>query len=223
MVNFHGEQLYDSYVLPPPKIEVRDYRTCVSGIKPEHLLPGYARPFATVQADVAKLLEGRILVGHALRNDLEVLLLSHPKRDVRDTARYQKWRKQHRGTPALRLLAREVLGLEIQTGEHSSLEDARAAMLLFRKEKTGFEEEVRRRYGQTRVQRVEGAEKKRGGRVDGSLDDDEGDESDDLDVLEGEAPDHFSDANPDTGAEEGPKTAPRTRKKGKKKKRTKRK
>ena len=224
MVNFHGQQLYDSYVLPLPNVEVKDYRTFVSGILPSHLHPSSARPFAEVQADVAKLLHGRILVGHALRNDLEVLLLSHPKRDIRDTARYAKWRKQHHGTPALRLLARGVLGLEIQTGEHSSVEDARAAMLLFRKEKAGFEEDVRRRYGQRRVQRVEGAEKKRGGRVDGSVDDDDRDESDDLDMLDGEVSDHFSDADTDTEAEEGQKNAPRAKKKkGKKKKRTKRK
>ena len=224
MVNFHGEQLYDSYVRPLPKVEVKDYRTFISGILESHLHPSSARPFAEVQADVAKLLHGRILVGHALRNDLEVLLLSHPKRDIRDTARYAKWRKQHHGTPALRVLAREVLGLEIQTGEHSSVEDARAAMLLFRKEKAGFEEDVRRRYGQRRVQRVEGAEKKREGRVDGSVDDDERDESDDLDMLDGEVSDHFSDADTDAEAEEGQKNAPRAKKKkGKKKKRTKRK
>ena len=84
VVNFHGEQLYDSYVLPSPGLIVEDYRTFVSGIQPHHLKPGYARPFVEVQTDVAHLLHARILVGHALRNDLDVLMLSHPKRDVRD-------------------------------------------------------------------------------------------------------------------------------------------
>ena len=223
VVNFHGEQLYDSYVLPSPGLIVEDYRTFVSGIQPHHLKPGYARPFVEVQTDVAHLLHARILVGHALRNDLDVLMLSHPKRDVRDTARYPKFRKQHHGTPALRLLAREVLGLEIQGGEHSSLEDARAAMLLFRKEKIGFEEETRRKFGARRVQRQEGVKKKGGGGVHGSSFDDDVDESDDLDVLDGEEDlDDLSDA--DAEAEEDKQTAPRTRKKkAKKKKRTKRK
>ena len=71
LVNFHGEQIYDSYVLPPTGERIEDYRTFVSGIKPSHLRPGYARAFAEVQTDVASLLQGRVLVGHALRNDLD--------------------------------------------------------------------------------------------------------------------------------------------------------
>ena len=47
----------------------------------------------------------------------------------------------------MRNLAKSELSLTIQTGEHSSVEDARAAMSLFRKEKVGFEEESRRRFG----------------------------------------------------------------------------
>ncbi|KAF2772804.1 ribonuclease H-like protein, partial [Teratosphaeria nubilosa] len=151
LVNFHGEQIYDSYVLPPPGQDIQDYRTHVSGITPTHIRPNYARPFAHVQKDVARLLEGRILVGHALRNDLQVLLLSHPKRDLRDTSRYAKYRIESRGKPpALRKLVKSELGLEIQTGEHSSIEDARASMMLFKKEKAGFEEENRRVFGQPR-------------------------------------------------------------------------
>lgn len=36
---------------------------------------------------VAKLAEGRTLVGHGLSKDLKVLLLSHPRKDIRDTAK----------------------------------------------------------------------------------------------------------------------------------------
>lgn len=36
---------------------------------------------------MAKLAEGRVLVGHSLSKDLKVLLLSHPRRDIRDTAK----------------------------------------------------------------------------------------------------------------------------------------
>jgi RNA exonuclease 4 len=147
-VNYHGDQIYDAYVLPPPGIEITDYRTWVSGIQPHHLRPGFARPFEEVRAEVAALLEGKILVGHALRNDLQVLQLSHPRRDMRDTAQYPKFRKGSFGSPALRHLAKVFLGLDIQTGEHSSLEDARATMSLFRQERAGFEVEVRKRHGE---------------------------------------------------------------------------
>lgn len=149
VVNYHGQQLYDSYVLPPANVTVGDYRTPYSGIHPHHLHPNSgARSFADVQNSISTLLQNRILVGHALSNDLRVLILNHPKRDLRDTSRYAKFRVESKGKPpALRHLAKSELGLRIQTGEHSSLEDARAAMGLFRKEKVGFEEEVRRTFG----------------------------------------------------------------------------
>lgn len=64
---------------------VADYRTWVSGVTPQHLAG--APSLAQVQADVAALLEGRTLVGHGLKKDLQVLLLSHPRKAIRDTAR----------------------------------------------------------------------------------------------------------------------------------------
>lgn len=148
IVNFHGEQIYDSFVQPVPGVEVTDYRTFVSGIRPHHLKPDVARPFSEVQKEVAALLEGKILIGHALKNDLDVLLLSHPKRDIRDTARHATFRKMSMGrAPALRKLAKEFLGMDIQGGEHSSVEDARATMMLFKLEKEAFEKEVKQKYG----------------------------------------------------------------------------
>lgn len=144
IVNYHGQQIYDSFVLP--KEPVADYRTFVSGITPQLLLT--ARTLEEVQRDVAKLMDGRILVGHAVRHDLDALLLGHPKRDIRDTSRYPEFRKLAGGrSPSLKKLARDILGIEIQTKEHSSIEDARAAMMLFRREKQGFEREHAKAWG----------------------------------------------------------------------------
>lgn len=223
LVNFHGEQIYDSYVQAPPKTRVEDYRTHVSGILPHHMKAGYARTFAQVQQDVAQLMEGRIVVGHALRNDLSALMLSHPKRDVRDTARYAKFRIESKGRPpALRKLARSELGLEIQRGEHSSVEDARATMLLFQKEKKGFEEENRRQFGQKKVLGVKEKVKEDTPDVE---DDDEQDEEveeddDDLDLLSGE---ELEDALSKEASKAGKLAQMSKKKKIKKKKRTKRK
>jgi RNA exonuclease 4 len=148
IVNFHGEQIYDSFVQPVKGVQVTDYRTFVSGIRPHHLHPDTARPFAQVQKEVAALLNGKILIGHAIKNDLNVLLLSHPSRDIRDTARHAKFRQSSMGrAPALRKLAKEFLGTDIQGGEHSSVEDARATMQLFKLEKDAFEKEVKQKYG----------------------------------------------------------------------------
>ncbi|KAL9045302.1 MAG: hypothetical protein Q9214_001634 [Letrouitia sp. 1 TL-2023] len=143
VVNYHGYQVYDSFVLP--KEQVKEYRTYVSGITPQLL--STARTLETVQQDIAKLLDGKILIGHAVENDLNALFLGHPRRDIRDTSQYPGFRRYAGGTiPALKKLAREVLGMEIQVGAHSSIEDARATMLLFRREKSGFEMEHRKKW-----------------------------------------------------------------------------
>lgn len=107
IVNSAGHVLLDSFVRPRER--VTDLRTNVSGVRWGDLRD--APPFDAVQRQVAELLRGRILVGHALSNDLEVrftgavplshgarresspdsmqvLQLMHPRRDVRDTAKY---------------------------------------------------------------------------------------------------------------------------------------
>ncbi|KAK5000441.1 3'-5' exonuclease [Elasticomyces elasticus] len=215
IVNFLGEQVYDSYVVPQAGVEVADYRTHVSGIQRKHLRPGYARPFKQVQQDVAAILDGRILVGHALKNDLSVLMLNHPPRDIRDTARYAGFRELSMGkTPALRKLAKEVLGLEIQTGEHSSVEDARAAMLLFKREKAGFEQECQKRYGRS-VPRSLATKERAAQLAAAAVERDGADEEfdEELDENEEEAPD---------GENGSAVTMVKSRRKKKQKKRTKR-
>lgn len=143
IVDFHGQQVYDSYVRPKEKVV--DWRTRISGIAPKHMAT--AREFEAVQIEVAQLLKGRIIVGHDLRHDLDVLILDHPRKDIRDTAKFSGFKKYGHGPkPALRVLAREILAFEIQTGQHSSVEDARVAMLLFRKYKPAFDVEHTARY-----------------------------------------------------------------------------
>ncbi|KAK4674828.1 3'-5' exonuclease [Podospora pseudopauciseta] len=143
ITDFHGTQIYDSYVLQREK--VTDWRTAVSGIAPKHMRD--ARPFSEVQAEVAELLKGRIVVGHDVNHDLKCLDLDHPMKMIRDTAKFSGFKKYGNGPkPALKALAKEILGLEIQTGQHSSIEDARVAMLLFRKHKPAFDMEHANRY-----------------------------------------------------------------------------
>lgn len=219
IVNFHGEQVYDSYVQPVPGVEVTDYRTFVSGIRPEHLEAEVARPFAEVQKEVSDLLDGKVLVGHALKNDLTVLLLAHPQRDIRDTARHANFRKLSMGrSPALRKLAKERLGLEIQGGEHSSVEDARATMLLFKLEKDVFEKEVQQRYGPAmrRERRTKEAEAKQAMKaLPGQM-------ADESDTEDEEDEDELEEELDDDGNLVKAKGPAGRKKKNKKKKRTKR-
>ncbi|KAI8041000.1 RNA exonuclease 4 [Drosophila gunungcola] len=129
IVNRVGQVLLDKHV--KPRQEVTDYRTSVSGIRPQDIANG--EDFATVQDEVVKLLHGRILVGHALGNDLAVLSIRHPFENIRDTSRYKPLCKlvSNGHTPSLKRLTMAVLGQEIQTGEHNSVEDARAAMGIY--------------------------------------------------------------------------------------------
>ncbi|KAK7905399.1 3'-5' exonuclease [Exophiala xenobiotica] len=144
IVNYNGDQVYDSYVLPQET--VTDWRTFVSGVEPKHMK--YARSFQEVQADVADIIKGRILIGHHISHDLGALKFSHPQRDIRDTARHSAYKRMQGGTgyPRLKVLASELLGFEIQDGEHSSIEDARATMMLFRRDKAAFEREHAKRW-----------------------------------------------------------------------------
>lgn len=143
IVDFHGRQVYDSYARPREKVV--DWRTKISGIAPKHMAA--ARDWDEVRTTVAELFRGRILVGHDIKHDLEVLMLEHPHKMVRDTAKFAPFKKYGHGPkPALKALAREILGVEIQKGQHSSLEDAKAAMLLFRKYKPAFDVDIANRY-----------------------------------------------------------------------------
>jgi RNA exonuclease 4 len=135
IVNYYGNVVLDKFV--KPKERVTDWRTWVSGVTPKHLKNAIS--FEEVQKEVASLLENRILVGHAVNNDLKVLMVSHPKVSIRDTSAHRPFRKLVKGTPSLKRLAQEVLNLDIQSGEHSSIEDAQATMLLFRLNKKQFD------------------------------------------------------------------------------------
>ncbi|CAM9930643.1 unnamed protein product [Discosporangium mesarthrocarpum] len=67
IVDWEGIVLYDKHVAPCER--VTDFRTFVSGVKAKHLREGI--PLRQCQSEVAALLKDKILVGHALQNDLK--------------------------------------------------------------------------------------------------------------------------------------------------------
>ncbi|KFB48039.1 AGAP005050-PA-like protein [Anopheles sinensis] len=76
LVNEFGNVLVDCYV--KPQHPVSDYRTDISGIRPELIEHGVE--FPAIRELVRKIIYGRILVGHSLHKDLSVLKLRHPKK-----------------------------------------------------------------------------------------------------------------------------------------------
>ena len=153
VVNEDGNVVLDTFVSPTEYVV--DYRTQVSGVRPSDLkgAPG----FKEIQLKMANILKGRTLIGHALKNDLKCLFLDHPKSKTRDTALFRPLTRplraneraqdsgiaRGRGSRSLKELCASHLGLEIQGGEHSSVDDARAALLLYKKCEVAWERELR--------------------------------------------------------------------------------
>lgn len=141
IVGQDGKLLYNEYVKPAANINLDsiDYRTLFSGITKEILQTKARFPFARVQADVKKILEGKVIVGHALENDFRALQLDPRNYTVMDTA-HTPWFMQIRMDPrSLKRLAAELLdGKEIQTEQHNALEDAQTSMEIFLRYKDKF-------------------------------------------------------------------------------------
>ena len=120
-VDYSESTLLNERVAPPSA--VKDYLTRYSGLRPGDL--DDAPPFESVQAKVKTLLDGRVLVGHSVSNDLKYLRLKHPAALTVDTAALD-WGGREVG---LANLAREVLGVDIQGATHCPEEDALLSLI----------------------------------------------------------------------------------------------
>lgn len=134
VVDYHGSVLYDGYVRPEEP--VTDYRTRWSGIRPSHMRD--ATPFRAAQKEIVQLLHNKVVVGHSIANDFRALGYVHPTERTRDTASLVELRRRA-GLPlaqpaSLKRLTKLLLYRDIQVGRHghSSVEDARATMELYR-------------------------------------------------------------------------------------------
>ncbi|KAL7520055.1 hypothetical protein ACHAWX_004809 [Stephanocyclus meneghinianus] len=138
--NWAEEVILDTYVQVPT--EITDYRTFVSGIEAKDLEGSDVMPLEQVRCLVKNILHGKILIGHALENDLAALKITHPWHDIRDTASYPPFMKEIRDGEdrsilrprKLKELAWDHLGRDIQAqGEaHNPVEDARTALRLYK-------------------------------------------------------------------------------------------
>lgn len=140
LIDWKGRALLDTYVAPTEPIA--DYRTFVSGITESDLIG--APSLDEVQQQVQELIYDRILVGHALINDLACLKMNHPWYLVRDTAEYRpfmQYRNQQWMPRKLKDLAREKLKKDIQQlgQSHSPHEDAMAALNLYKQHRPRWE------------------------------------------------------------------------------------
>lgn len=142
--NFRGTALLECYVVPT--MTVTDYRTSTTGITPAHLSSPGARKFNDVQRDVADLIKDKVIVGHSLWNDLSVLGIPHPAVNTRDVALYQPFRNALRSPNQLVRLSTltfHLMGRRCQEGQQNPLENARAALDLYRSHANEWENAIR--------------------------------------------------------------------------------
>ncbi|TPX30806.1 hypothetical protein SmJEL517_g05716 [Synchytrium microbalum] len=143
IINFHGHVVLDTFVKPIE--QVTDFRTHVSGVTPALLHQGIT--FKEAQDLVASILKDRTVVGHAIKNDFQALLLDHPRKLIRDTQLYKPFQRAvDSKKPALKRLAAQILNISIQEGSHSSVEDARVAMLLYQMHRVEWERRLATRF-----------------------------------------------------------------------------
>ncbi|NWY39630.1 I20L2 protein, partial [Sylvia atricapilla] len=145
IVTYEGDVVYDQYVRPDAPIV--DYRTCWSGIRRHHM--DKAVPFRTAQQQVLRILAGKVVVGHAIHNDFKALRYYHPKALTRDTSQIPLLNRRG-GFPenvniSLKRLTKALLNQDIQVGKsgHSSVEDARATMELYKVVEEEWEQHLR--------------------------------------------------------------------------------
>ncbi|PHJ24724.1 suppressor of mitotic defects protein [Cystoisospora suis] len=127
-----GKTVLDEFVLPD--MPITDFRFRITGLSWQ-LLRDRGISFDAARTLVANLLRGKVLVGHAVHHDLQVLNIDHPVHMIRDTSKYKPLRPTGMASsavPSLKRLAEHWLQLQIQSGAHDSMEDCRAAMALYK-------------------------------------------------------------------------------------------
>ena len=155
MVNYEGERVLDLYVRQT--LEVTDYRTFVSGITEEDLESENAVDYEECRERVMDMLEGKLLVGHALKNDLSSLRIQHPWYDTRDTGKYEPFMKTRFDDGILwprklKELVKNKLSRDIQVpgSPHCPIEDATAAMDLYKHASRKWEKAVEYKMNRTK-------------------------------------------------------------------------
>jgi RNA exonuclease 4 len=145
LVGWNGEVIMDELI--KPEQPVTDYRTFVSGITEQDLFGEHATNIinlAECQAMVRSQIEGKILIGHALKNDLCALGVRHPWQMTRDTAKYEPfmqvrfddgvlWPRKLRDLVHEKLNHHKMAKDFQEPGQaHSSYDDALAALELYK-------------------------------------------------------------------------------------------
>ncbi|KAI9512326.1 hypothetical protein F5148DRAFT_973797, partial [Russula earlei] len=136
LADYRGNVVMDTLVRPTH--HVTDYRTAETGLIAAHLT--HAPSFREVQHRVSALIREKIIVGHNLWQFLSasggaVLCISHPTINTRDVAAFVPFRRGlgcGGAIPPLHILVHRLMGRSMGLGYEHPLENARAALDLYR-------------------------------------------------------------------------------------------
>ena len=153
LVDYYGHVILDTFVTIEE--EITDYRTSVSGITPELLSASYSISIESCRVLVSSLIEDKIIIGHALKNDLRAIGISHPWHAVRDTIKYDPFLKECNGVMLprrLKDLALDKLGkhIQIEGFAHCPIVDAQTALELYKLVSNKWEKVIEYKVKKTR-------------------------------------------------------------------------
>lgn len=153
IVEESGRIVMDAWV--KPQATIVDYRTRWSGVQPSHMSVAYDEKHIQTMAKALINQPNVVIVGHDLRQDLDVLKLrkSDLKCLFRDTARCPVIPLPDGSMPEpgtniqprkLKSIFQEQFAVSIQDGRdgHDSVEDARAALLVYLRHAREWEEHI---------------------------------------------------------------------------------
>ena len=144
IVDYDLQVIYNEFICPP--MEVKDWQGYHRSHHQEQVKEG--TPFYNAREIVRKLLRGKLVVVHHFYHDFDAIQICSviPKDNIRDTSTFKPLRNkagEDVTKPYVKLtkLAKAILGLRIQkTKPHDPVEDAKAAMELYKVVEQEWEE-----------------------------------------------------------------------------------
>ena len=127
IVNFNRHVIFDEYI--KPQKNVKNYLKEITNI--DSFKVSHSETFDFYKKKIFKLLENKILVGHTLEKDFDVMGFLPKKMKIRDISEFKIF-MEGKFKRKLSKLCEEFLKIKIQGGTHSSVEDARAALEMYK-------------------------------------------------------------------------------------------